>query len=209
MVSLGALGRESVLALILGSNYPDISISVPDICKVFPVNFLREFCEKSLRHSSFSLGTYLQEPRNREIPCKFPCYQGIANGDRFVSDCFHHHPVLANHAFPTRRQIGRFCADFRVLNSWIFVSVGVRAFVDDFWRPVSASKNSVPGGRACARSPGVWFLPGTCERPISQSRRNCIAGKKFWPKRPSILLQLAAMEPAVEPGLFRRLPTDV
>jgi hypothetical protein len=53
MVGLGALGRESVLALILGSNYPDISISVPDICKVFPVNFLREFCEKSLRHSSF------------------------------------------------------------------------------------------------------------------------------------------------------------
>ena len=33
--------------------------------------------------------------------------------------------------------------------------MGVRAFVDDFWRPVSASKNSVPGGRACARSPGA------------------------------------------------------
>src|SRR5712675_406625 len=64
-------------------------------------------------------------------------------------------PTTSNHAFPTRRQIGRFCADFRVLNSWIFVSVGVRAFVDDFWRPVSASKNSVPGGRACARSPGA------------------------------------------------------
>src|SRR5258705_1762356 len=51
--------------------------------------------------------------------------------------------------------MGRFCADFRVLNSWIFVSVGVRAFVGDFCRPVSASKNSVRGGRACARSPGA------------------------------------------------------
>ena len=128
LVSLGALGRESVLALILGSNYPDISISVPDICKVFPVNFLREFCEKSLRHSSFSLGTYLQEPRNREIPCKFPCYQGIANGDRFVSDCAHHHPVSANRTFPMRRQIGRFCGDFRPLPSPILVSMSVRAF---------------------------------------------------------------------------------
>src|SRR5258705_7926036 len=86
---------------------------------------------------------------------KFPVLRRMSRGDRFVSDCAHHHPVLANHAFPTRRQIGRFCADFRVLNSWIFVSVGVRAFVDDFWRPVSASKNSVPGGRACARSPGA------------------------------------------------------
>ena len=83
---------------------------------------------------------------------KIPCSQVR---DQFAHDCAHHHPVLANHAFPTRRQIGRFCADFRVLNSWIFVSVGVRAFVDDFWRPVSASKNSVPGGRACARSPGA------------------------------------------------------
>src|SRR5258705_2176039 len=91
----------------------------------------------------------------RVFPCIFPGYRDFAFGDRFVSDCTHHHPVLANHAFPTRRQIGRFCADFRVLNSWIFVSVGVRAFVDDFWRPVSASKNSVPGGRACARSPGA------------------------------------------------------
>jgi hypothetical protein len=96
MVSFGALSRGSVLALILGSNYPDSSISVSDICKVFPVSFLRESCEKSLRHSSFSPGTYLQKPRNREIPCKFPCYQGIANGDRFVSDCAHHHSKSLN-----------------------------------------------------------------------------------------------------------------
>jgi hypothetical protein len=44
-------------------------------------------------------------------------------------------------------QIGRFCRDFRPLNSQIFVSVSFRAFSDEFWRPVSAFKNSVPGGR--------------------------------------------------------------
>src|SRR6266404_4139611 len=38
-----------------------------------------------------------------------------------------HHPVLANHAFPMRRQIGRFCGDFRPLISriWVSASVGV------------------------------------------------------------------------------------
>src|SRR6266446_6298085 len=50
-------------------------------------------------------------------------------GDRFVSDCAHHHPVSANRPFPIRRQIGPFCADFRPLASRILVS----ARVDAFW----------------------------------------------------------------------------
>jgi hypothetical protein len=65
------LGREPAGALITdnGSNYPDILISVPDIREIFPVNFLREFCEKSLRHSGFRPGDCLHNGRNREIPC--------------------------------------------------------------------------------------------------------------------------------------------
>src|SRR5258706_10315466 len=51
-------------------------------------------------------------------------------GDWFVSDCAHHHPVFANRAFPARRQIVRFCGDFRPLISRIFVSVSAHPF----WR---------------------------------------------------------------------------
>src|SRR5258706_6293658 len=52
-------------------------------------------------------------------------------GDRFVSDCAHHHPVSANRVFPALRRIARFCGDFRPLISRIFVSVGVHPF---WWR---------------------------------------------------------------------------
>ena len=59
----------------------------------------------------------------------------------------------ANRAFPIRRQIGRFCGDFRPLNSRVLVSVSVRAFEWRFLAPVSASKNSVPGGQTFSGSP--------------------------------------------------------
>ena len=52
-----------------GTNYLDTLISVPDTGEIFPVNFLREFSEKSLRHSGFWPGDWLQNGRNREIPC--------------------------------------------------------------------------------------------------------------------------------------------
>ena len=90
-----------VLSLIPSVNYPDISNSVPDICEMYPVSFLMKFCEKSPRHRGFH---YEPTSKSREIaknPCKVPCYQRIANGDRFVSDCAHHHPVSANHRFPS------------------------------------------------------------------------------------------------------------
>jgi hypothetical protein len=54
--------------------------------------------------------------QNRDFRCR----------DRFASDCVRHHPVSANRAFPIRRQIGRFCGDFRPLTSWILVSAGVQ-----------------------------------------------------------------------------------
>src|SRR6267378_2364031 len=48
-------------------------------------------------------------------------------GLQFVPD-YLHHPVLVNRRFLRRRQIGRFCGDFRPLNSLVSVSAGVRAF---------------------------------------------------------------------------------
>src|SRR5258706_498356 len=58
-----------------------------------------------------------------------------------------------------RRQIGRFCGDFRPLISRILVSPGVRAIWRLFWRPVSASKNSVPGGWALSARIRGFALP--------------------------------------------------
>src|SRR5260221_11250696 len=66
---------------------------------------------------------------------KFPVLRRMSRGDRFVSDCAHHHPVLANRAFPAQRQIGRFCGDFRPLISRIFVSVSAHPF---WWRYLGA-----------------------------------------------------------------------
>ena len=65
---LRVLGRDS-RGPDSGSNFPDTLISVPDICEILPVNFLREFREKSLWHTGFRLGNCLQKGRNRKIPC--------------------------------------------------------------------------------------------------------------------------------------------
>jgi hypothetical protein len=34
-----------------------------------------------------------RRPKTAKFPCFFPCYQGIVTGERFVEDCFIHHPV--------------------------------------------------------------------------------------------------------------------
>src|SRR5258708_6754789 len=68
--------------------------------------------------------------------CKqFPVLRRMSRGDRFVSDCAHHHPVSANRTFPIRRQIGPFCGDFRPLTSRILVSAGVYPFRWRFLAP--------------------------------------------------------------------------
>jgi hypothetical protein len=59
-----------------------------------------------------------------------------------------HHPVSANRTFPAGRQTGRFCGDFRPLISPILSLRALLRLSGGFWRPVSASKNSVPDGRA-------------------------------------------------------------
>src|SRR5260370_27821566 len=92
-------------------------------------------------HSQKSLRKPVLAWNFRKIPCS--CI-----GDRFVSDCAHHHPVSANHTFPGRRQIAGFCGDFRPLTSRIWSLWVFTHFSDDFGARVSASKNSVPGGRA-------------------------------------------------------------
>ena len=66
--------------------------------------------------------------RIAKFPVKFPDSRELPGGDGFAYDCAHHHPVSANRAFPARRQIGRFCGDFRLVNFRILVSAGVRAF---------------------------------------------------------------------------------
>ena len=71
-------------------------------------------------------------------------------GLQFVPD-YLHHPVSANRTFPIRGQIGPFCGDFRPLISRIFVSVSAHPFWWRYLGPVSASKNSVPGGRTSGR----------------------------------------------------------
>jgi hypothetical protein len=53
-------------------------------------------------------------------------------GLQFEPYCLHH-PVLANRRFPARRQTGRFCGDFQLPISGIFVSVGGQAVLRRFW----------------------------------------------------------------------------
>jgi hypothetical protein len=85
---------------------------------------------------------------------KFPV--PALDGDRFddwvVGHQFEpnylHHPVSANRTFPVGRQTGRFCGDFPATQFPDFVSVGDHPVWWRFWRPVSASKNSVPGDQA-------------------------------------------------------------
>jgi hypothetical protein len=199
---------------------------------------------------------------NRIFPCILPCYELLPLGDRFVSDCFHHHPVvgfklppayshlwrqnwvfshslrvsglvstrdksafvppslhrkfpfpamggdwfddwvvglqfepdhlhhpaLANRTFLRRRQIGRFCGDFRPLTSRTWSLCAFTHFCDDFWRSVSASQNSVPGGRPCSscrgalchgqRQPGKAVAGSTLRSSPPPRYPRLIAGRK-------------------------------
>jgi hypothetical protein len=131
--------------------FPVILLFFPDTSNPFPVIFLRDFDEKPAWMLGFETIVAPIYLKMRVFPVFFPVIGDFAFGNWFVSDCAHHHPVSANRTLPVRRQIGRFCGDFRPLNSRIFVSAGVHAFWRRFLRPVSASKNSVPGGRDRAR----------------------------------------------------------
>ena len=125
----------------------------PASSKKFPASFCREFPPKRLKKLRKQTRAFGQNRVFRgKFPAKGPLAGNFGVGDRFAYDCAHHHPALANRTFPLRRQIGRFCRDFRPFNLRI---LSLQAFVrlnDDFGRSVSASRNSVPGGCGFARS---------------------------------------------------------
>jgi hypothetical protein len=110
----------------------------------FPAPLRREFGCKPL----YSLAEWSQklanQPKILKIPCKFPVSRELQTGDRFVSDCAHHHPVLPNCRFPGRLKAGRFCGIFADIVSALSVSGDTRGLSGRFQPPVSASKNSVP-----------------------------------------------------------------
>ena len=104
------------------------------------------------------------------------CSKNSVPGSRFgdwFDDCVRsmqfgpdrlHHPISANRTFPIRRRIGRFCGDFRPLNSriWSLWAVGA------FWRRSLApclriqkfrsrrAGLSTKFDRICARNSDFW-----------------------------------------------------
>ena len=109
-------------------------------------------------------------------------------GDRFVDDCAHHHPVLANRRSPSRRQIGRSCRDFRRLYSRIWVSASVRRFERRFlalrlciqkfrsrrlWLSAKPARTRPGGIRLLShRNSGPWARGGSYSG-LSPSASNC------------------------------------
>src|ERR1700687_2489624 len=98
-------------------------------------------------------------PKSSKIPCKFP-----PTGDRFASDCAHHHPVLA----------GFF--------EFVLVSASVSARQKGGSGPsVSASKNSVPDSDVRDGFDdwvvGVQFVPPSLHHPVSANRTFPIRGQ--------------------------------
>ena len=83
-----------------------------------------------MRHSGFSLETYLKRREIAKFPVNFPVTRD-ANGDRFVSDCAHHHPVFPNRGNRRRSKRGPFLRGSCRLFSMF---------------PVSADKNGLSGG---------------------------------------------------------------
>ena len=81
-------------------------------------------------------------------------------GDRFVSDCAHHHPVLRNRRSRRRPRISRFWGDFRRYRAALSVSADTCGLSSRFRPPVSASKNSVPRGRIATADAGR--IAGNC-----------------------------------------------
>src|SRR6266403_5769363 len=93
-------------------NFPVLAGNFPVLQNIFPVNLRREFRKKSLQHSGFVQRNWLLRPRIAKFPVNFPVSrQGIATGDRFVSDCIRHHPVCPNRGNHRRSKRGRFCGD--------------------------------------------------------------------------------------------------
>jgi hypothetical protein len=93
-------------------------------------------------------------------------------GHRF-DPCRPHHPVSANRGIRRGWKIGRFCGDLAACFQGSAVSADITVSRGNFWPPVSASKNSVPGdsrigsAKGCASS-GVRSYGG-----FNPSASNC------------------------------------
>ena len=94
-------------------------------------NCSRSGCSTAV--SCYEIGS--QSPRIAKFPVKFPVSRELPTGDRFVSDCAHHHPVFPNRANRRQSEIGRFCGDFRRSHSGFLVSVGIRGLWRRFFAP--------------------------------------------------------------------------
>jgi hypothetical protein len=60
---------EEMDARFAAKKFPVIRLKFPVLQKKFPDNLLREFAEKSLRHSGFLLWGCRLKARNRDFPC--------------------------------------------------------------------------------------------------------------------------------------------
>src|SRR6266851_9681179 len=70
-------------------------------------NCSRSGCSTAV--SCYEIGS--QSPRIAKFPVKFPVSRELPTGDRFVSDCAHHHPVFPNRRKPLSTRNGPFCGD--------------------------------------------------------------------------------------------------
>jgi hypothetical protein len=80
-------------------------------------------------------------------------------GDRFVSDCAHHHPVLRNHKSPDRLQMGRFCGDFGRYRPALSVSGDACGL----FRPILASRLCIRKFRSPRRASAASTVRQTWE----------------------------------------------
>src|SRR5205823_10911582 len=97
-----------------------------------------------------------------KIPCKKPLIRQLRGGDRFVSDCAHHHPVFPNRVDRLRSRIGPFCRDLVTFFQRCRSLAAITVSRVDFWPAVSASKNSVPGDLNLGRN-------GPAREPLASS----------------------------------------
>jgi hypothetical protein len=69
-------------------------ICFPVLASEFPVLLCRELDQKPRLHRPYSGLPEPQVAKFCEIPCIFPCYQGIQRGDRFAVDGLVSQPMI-------------------------------------------------------------------------------------------------------------------
>ena len=93
----------------------DPALKFPAFPNIFPVNLSRELSEKCLRRSSFRSQQRVLVSRNRDFPCKIPCYQGIGLETGAISTASPGRESRSNLDIPIRQDLARAVA--RLLGS--------------------------------------------------------------------------------------------